>query len=422
MNSLAQSPNLWSELLLNTPGPKLSEEYKTRATTMTAPGSWTASGVWTPKETSDEIHFPTLYQSRRLLDRVVRGRPLRGLPHVDTLHFSAPIYCVYAWGPWLILGGKDKAIQVWRTSTGNNELIESVPNAHDGSVLALAVDANAEGAKMVTGSSDGTARIWDIAWGREDVGISEVEGEPGSGWKVEVERKGTLTGHTAPVLDVALAKDFIITCSKDTTIRIYHRSTYALCRAIVGLHSGPVNCLALHPDPNIPEFISASGDGSWVRGPIEFPTFFARCQSVNSTIEGGQALACVGWGGPLVVTGSKDARLHAQDITGDGLFTMTRHTDSVRAVDLDVDESGAGTIVSASYDKTVVLWDACTGHERYVFEPHTSIILDVHLTNGRLITYVMLFLSLANSSSASHDQTVQIRTFGTDLPYRDLFV
>ena len=31
-------------------------------------------------------------------------------------------------------------------------------------------------------------------------------------------------------------------------------------------------------------------------------------------------------------------------------------------------------------------------------------------------------MGTADMYSASHDQTVQIRTFGQDLPYRDLFV
>ena len=428
LQKLTQTPKLWARLLDNTPGPRLLEGYETRGTTMTPPGAWTSSATWTPNNITGvdnikQLHYPTLFQSRRLLDKVVRGRPLKGLPHVDTLHFSAPIYCIHAWGPWLILGGKDRSIQIWKTSIGKNELIKKVEDAHDGSVLALSVDAWQEGAKLITGSSDGTAGVWDITWGSKKPVTSEVGQPTGSEWEVEVVRAEKLRGHTASVLDVALAKDFIITASKDTTIRIYNRADYTLCRAIVGLHSGPVNCLALHPDPNVPEFISASGDGFWVRGPIEFPTFYTRHQTIDHNSDGSQALACVAWGGPLVVTGSKNAQLRAYDPIGEGLFELKRHTDSVRAIDLDVDQDREGTIVSASYDQSVILWDAYSGQERYVFKPHSSIVLDVQLTGGRLITYVSIeFKCVADRSSASHDQTVQIRTFGTDLPYRDLFV
>jgi F-box and WD-40 domain protein 1/11 len=276
-----------------------------------------------------------------------------------------------------------------------------VTDAHDGSVIALAVDESEGGAKMITGSSDGTAGVWDITWGlaAEEEGDvrnggpeTEEEGNVRNGsvaprWKAEVVRRETLRGHTAAVLDVALAKDFIITCSKDTTIRIYNRYDYTLVRAIVGLHTAPVNCLALHPDPNVPEFISASGDGRWIRGPIQFPTFYTRHSRISAQ-EGGQALACVAWRGPLVVTGAKDGQLGVYDAKGEFLADYTRHSDSVRAVDLEVDETGAGTIVSASYDHTVVMWDADSGLERYVFNAHSGIVLDVQLTNGRLITYV----------------------------------
>lgn len=432
LNVLAQSPRLWTNLIERIPGPILSTGVKTRDTTLTSPGTWTQDGVWMPTDVSKQIHYPTLYRSRCLLERVVRGGtlPIFDSPHVDTLEFSSPIYCVYAVGPWLILGGKDRALQIWRVSVGNNMLVKNVENAHDGSVLALAVDAGVSGAQVITGSSDGTAGVWRIEWAevepstadREDTVPSAPDKEDTKPkWKVDVFRKETLRGHTGPVLDVALAKEYIITCSKDTTIRIYNRHDHTLLRAIVGAHSGPVNCLALHPDPNVPEFISVSGDGYWVRGPIQFPTVLTR-QGKESAVRGEQALACVAWGGPFIVTGAKDAQVGIYDTKG-GLVTGHKlHNEAVRAVDVDVDESGAGTIVSASYDNTVVLWDVQTKRERHVFRPHTSIILDVQLTNGRLITYVSMSLDCADQHSASHDQTVQIRTFGQDLPYRDLFV
>ena len=279
---------------------------------------------------------------------------------------------------------------------GNNVLVKKISDAHEGSVIALAVEANEEGATVISGSSDGTAVVWDIQWrpiiegSGGDKGSGGDEGDeqaPSPRWKVEASRKKTLRGHTAAVLDVALAKDFIITCSKDTTIRIYNRHDYSLCRAIVGLHSQPVNCLALHPDPNIPEFISASGDGYWIRGPIQQPTHYTR--HGKGTSEGhSHALACVAWAGPFVVTGGKDAHVDVYDVKGATTACHRLHKAPVRAVDLGVDESGIGTIVSASYDETVVMWDTKTKRERYVFKPHASIILDVQLTNGRLITYV----------------------------------
>jgi F-box and WD-40 domain protein 1/11 len=272
---------------------------------------------------------------------------------------------------------------------GNNVLVKKISDAHEGSVLALAVEANEEGAKVISGSSDGTAVVWDLRWRPISGGSAGDKEDASSEWKVEAFRKETLRGHTAAVLDVALAKDFIITCSKDTTIRIYNRHDYSLCRAIIGLHSGPVNCLALHPDPDVPEFISASGDGYWVRGPIQEPTYYNRHGKPSSEINS-HALACVAWGGPFVVTGGKDAQVGIYNAKGETTAGHRLHKAPVRAVDLDVDESGVGTIVSASYDETVVLWDTKTERERHVFKPHASIILDVQLTNGRLITYVLI--------------------------------
>jgi F-box and WD-40 domain protein 1/11 len=316
---------------------------------------------------------------------------------MNVIRNDATVYCIHVSGPWLILGDGNNRIQIWRTypdegikhlpgfnaivEAGMNQdvvLIKMVEDAHEGSVTALSVDVDA--GVMVTGSSDGTAGVWSLQWGPD----------PSArwGWKADIVRKGTLTGHTAAVLDVALAKDFIVTCSKDTSVRIYNRSDYSLCRVADDLHDGPVNCLALHPNPDIPEFVSASGDGRWVRSHIKYPLVLYHRSNLNLDIPDGHALACIAWKGPYIVTGSKDCVVSVYTAEGVHMWSVRDHTQAIRALDLDVNEAGEGTVVSASYDQTVKMRDVYTGKLRYTLQPHTSIILDVQLVNGRLITYV----------------------------------
>jgi F-box and WD-40 domain protein 1/11 len=263
---------------------------------------------------------------------------------------------------------------------GHNQLIKKVEEAHEGSVLAMSVDADEKGGTMVTGSSDNTAAIWEFTWGLKTK--PPGPGYPSIEWKVDVVRKEIFRGHVASVLDVALAKDTIVTCSKDTSIRIYDRHTYDLIRVANNLHTGPVNCLALHPDPNIPQFVSASGDGSWVMSHMAYPMVIARHASDDT-----HALACIAWKGPFVVTGSKDADIQVYTSEGYHRRTFNGHMEAVRAVDLDINEAGEGMVVSASYDCAVRMWDIQTGKSRHQFPAlHSSIVLDVQFTNGRMVT------------------------------------
>jgi hypothetical protein len=77
---------------------------------------------------------------------------------------------------------------------------------HSGSVHSVAVSP--DGTFVVTGGSDGTARIWDAATGEE---------------------LHVLTGHTGAVYDVAVSPDgtFVVTGSMDQKVRMWDPATGA---------------------------------------------------------------------------------------------------------------------------------------------------------------------------------------------------
>jgi hypothetical protein len=105
---------------------------------------------------------------------------------------------------------------------------------HSGPVTSVAVSA--DGARIVTGSWDNTARLW----------------EPGSGagpsardWR-EV---GQLKGHTRWVTSVAVSPDGarIVTGSDDYTARVWDARTFAELGRLEG-HGGAVTSVAVTPD------------------------------------------------------------------------------------------------------------------------------------------------------------------------------
>jgi WD40 repeat protein len=130
------------------------------------------------------------------------------------------------------------------------------------------------------------------------------------------------------------------------------------------------------------------------------------------------------------------------------------HTDLVRTVSVNVPD---GLLVSGSYDRTIrvsqpcfavrnliwsaasvagvgwanadasQMWDLHTGElVRKLKSTHTSLVFDVQLSTTRLVSYVPSF-GTANGKGigligrTSHDNSVQVLTFGTGLPYLGLF-
>lgn len=142
-----------------------------------------------------------------MLDRNPPGPPRQAQlrAHVDS------VYCVHLASPWIITGSRDKSIRFWRTEDldldgsltlgGEPKLFKTIERAHGGSVLSVRFEMHEDGTggMLVSGSSDLTAEVWRVVFPIDEEGT------------LEVERVGTLRGHTAGVLDVALGKTRIAT-------------------------------------------------------------------------------------------------------------------------------------------------------------------------------------------------------------------
>ena len=92
---------------------------------------------------------------------------------------------------------------------------------------------------MVTGSSDCSIIVWHLFAGGRRAEVSAIIG-----------------AHTAGVLDLRIDDKHIVSCSKDTLIRVWDRYSLELL-ATLGGHQGPVNAVGLQGN----KVVSASGDG-----------------------------------------------------------------------------------------------------------------------------------------------------------------
>ncbi|KAH9386152.1 F-box and WD-40 domain protein 7 [Nematocida major] len=107
-------------------------------------------------------------------------------------------------------------------------------NKHKGCVWTFEYVNNV----LVTGSTDRTAKIWDVFLG---VCIK------------------TLAEHTSTVRTLLIAEEYVITGSRDSTIRVWCMKTGA-CKHVLAGHTGSIRDLARVPGK--PYIISGSYDGS----------------------------------------------------------------------------------------------------------------------------------------------------------------
>ncbi|KAF8639175.1 hypothetical protein AX17_001662 [Amanita inopinata Kibby_2008] len=268
---------------------------------------------------------------------------------------------------------------VYHTQRGRrtNVLPEEFPRSRDGRKRGF----------MVSGSSDCSICVWDLWTGR----LMEGDDEVGSNDReVSAEVRAILKGHVGGVLDLKIDKRWIVSCSKDAVVRVWDRNTLELHRTLRG-HEGPVNAVGLQGG----KVVSASGDGKMILWDIESGERLR-------TFEGhDRGLACIEFKDDLIVSGSNDCKIKVWSAsTGECLRTLIGHDALVRALSFDPRN---GRLASASYDKTVKLWDLRTGKMISNFvEKHSSHIFDVKLDISRIV-------------STSHDRHIVVLDFSHGL-------
>jgi WD40 repeat protein len=192
-------------------------------------------------------------------------------------------------GNRLVSGSSDGSIRIWNAATG---LLVKVLTGHNSSVHS--VSTSSDGTRIVSGSLDKTVRIWDAETGQQ-------VGEP-------------LRGHDNAVNSVTVSADgmWIVSGSGDQTIRVWNMQT-----------------------------------GEAVREPIRGDINFGRSVALSGD-------------GRRIVSGSRDKTVRIWNFeTGAEQVgeSLTGHADEVQSVAIS---DARGWIVSGSRDETVRIWDMQT--------------------------------------------------------------
>ena len=263
-----------------------------------------------------------------------------------------------------VSGSTDKTLRVWEVATG---LCLRTLQAHTDGVHAVSITPDARLA--VSGSTDSTLRVWEVATGR---------------------CLRTLEGHRKDVRSVRLTPDgrLAVSWSLDETLRVWEVAT-GRCLRMVEVLSRPVCAVSITPDARLA--VSGSTDSTlrvW-----EVAT--GRCLR---TLEGHRKdvrSVRLTPDGRLAVSWSLDETLRIWEVaTGRCLRTLDVHSEPVNAVSLTPDGRLA---VSGSRDKMLRVWDVAAGRCARTLDGHTDSVLAVSLaSDGRLAV------------SGSRDKTLRV--------------
>jgi WD40 repeat protein len=211
----------------------------------------------------------------------------------------------------------------WRhTLTGHSGPVRSVAFSRDGS-------------RIVTSSSDRTARIWDAATAKEIA---------------------VLRGHDGTVRSAAFSPDRsrIVTASLDTTARIWDAASGKQIAVLRG-HDGSVYSAAFSPDGS--RIVTASRDGTARIWDAATAKESAVLRGHNTDV----LSAAFSPDGLRIITASRDLSPRLWDAaTAKEIARLRGHGATVNSAAFNADGS---RIITASQDKTTRIWDATTGRE-----------------------------------------------------------
>jgi len=253
-------------------------------------------------------------------------------------------------GRWALSGSTDKTLRLWEVASGR---CLRIFEGHTNYVFSVALSADD---RWALSGGDETVRLWELATGR-CLRIFE--------------------GHTNAVRSATLSANggWAVSGSDDGTIRLWEVASGRCARAFDG-HRDWVHSVAL------------SADGRWVLSGGSDKTLklwevaSGRCLRTfggHTSMVWSVALSS---NGRWALSGSSDRALRLWEVaSGRCVRTFDGHTDGVHSVALSADGRWA---LSGSSDKTLRLWEVASGRCVRTFEGHTSMVWSVALSsNGR---------------------------------------
>jgi WD40 repeat protein len=337
-------------------------------------------------------------------------------------------------GQWAITGGADRLARVWDwqslpASAGPTEgemlrmgSASRVGRAHTAEVVAVAVDPF--GRRMITGSADGTARLWNLRHRTRLVSlpfkdlhtdrVRAVAVSADNQWAASADNAGglvlwkdfqddsppgmALAGHSGEIGAVAFTPDgkrLISVSTTDRTARVWKVGEDPASDVVVLQHDDELIQLAI------------GGDGKWLltgtltsallwdlQGALDAPTQVFKGHEDDLKVVALDAL------GRWAATGSGDLRVLLYDLKKGGnkpIAKLRKHEGTIQVLAFHPE---GRWLASGSADKTIRLWDLQSAHPEegsLALAGHDGTISDLEWSaDGRWLV------------SASNDGTIRL--------------
>jgi WD40 repeat protein len=267
-------------------------------------------------------------------------------------------------GRYLVSGSFDGSLKIWDLESGR--LVKTLHN-HASSVNAIGITR--DGKHAVSVSDDRTLKVWELE-----------TGQLSKSWQ----------SHIDCVRAVAVTPDGrkVISGSDDRTLKVWDLETSEELLVLQG-HISWVRAVAITPDGR--RVVSGSEDRTLKVWDLGTGQEQMTLQGHNGSV----VTVVVTPDGRKAISGSDDGTLRIWDLeTSQELLILEGHDGSINAVIVSPD---GRTVLSGSDDGTLIIWDLETGKEIQTFIGHTSSIRSLAVTpDGKRFT------------SGSEDKTIKI--------------
>ncbi len=217
--------------------------------------------------------------------------------------------------------------------------------------MVTCVAFSPDGRLALTGSRDKTARLWDVATGKQ-IALLQHEGE---------------------VNTVAFSPDgrLALTGSDDWTARLWDVATGK--QAALLQDEGKVTAVAFSPDGRL----ALTGSDDWTALLWDVAT-----GKQTARLEPGGRVAAVALSqdGRLALTGSSNSKARVWDVTTGKETALLQHEDEVRAVAFSPDGRLA---LTGSKDRTARLWEVATGKQTALLQHDGEVYAVAFSPDGR---------------------------------------